>query len=478
MIKQNKKEKATTKTLNLSEQLEVMKASFNKRPMPSLEDRINKLNMLKNALLFFKSEMFTALNKDFGHRSEQDTILEFLPSISNIDYTINQLESWMQPSKRHAGLLLEATSEVEVMYQPKGVVGIISTWNAPIMVTINPLIAAIATGNLAMIKMSEFTPAFNRVLKEILATVFAENEVCIIEGEADVAAAFSGLPFDHILFTGSTTVGKLVMKAAANNLTPVTLELGGKSPVLVDNTVQMEQVVERIIVGKSANNGQLCIAPDYVWLPENRLSDFIEEYKKQYAILNEKGVDSESLTSVANDRQFTRIQNILTDAEYKSDLILSTHDNAIDKDKNRIVTHLIINPDNDSIAMTEEMFGPILPIKTYKNIEEAFDFILNRPRPLAFYLMSNDEALQNRVKHETHSGALCINDAIFHAAVDDAPFGGIGDSGMGNYHGIEGFITFSHAKTVLKTGEQSVVKQLFLPGETPLKTKIEQLLNF
>lgn len=461
---------------SLESQLSLMKSSYNNDPMPSFEARAKKLFALKQALLGNKAEIFGSLNEDFGQRSEQDTILELLPGIANIDYIIQNLENWMKPSSRHAGMLLENTSSVEVIYQPKGVVGIIGTWNAPIMVTINPLSIAIAAGNRAMIKMSEFTPNFNRVLKKILASVFSEDEVVMIEGEADVAAQFSALPFDHILFTGSTAVGKLVMKSAAENLTPVTLELGGKSPVLIDNTVPIQQVVERIIVGKSANNGQLCIAPDHVWIHEDRLQEFVAEYKKQYALLYPMGVDSNELTSVASKRQFDRIKNIIADAKKDLTVVIPCHDNLEDYFEHRIVTQLLINPSDSSIAMQEEIFGPILPIKTYTNIDDAIEYVVNRPRPLAFYLMSNDVQLQTRVKETVHSGALCINDAIFHAAVDDAPFGGVGDSGMGNYHGIEGFITFSHAKTVLKTGEVSVVKNLFTPGDNELKTQIQQYL--
>ncbi|MBB1315402.1 MULTISPECIES: coniferyl aldehyde dehydrogenase [Aliivibrio] len=457
--------------------LTTMKAAFSQSPMPSLEQRIEKLTKLRVALIDHCDQICESMNRDYGQRSEQDTLIaDLLPCIGNIDHTISHLVEWMAPSVRNAGPLLWSSS-VEVIYQPMGVVGIVTPWNFPIMLSVGPLISAIAAGNRAMIKMSEFTPNTNHVLSTLLSTVFEKDEVNVIEGEAGISAHFTGLAFDHLLFTGSTQVGRLVMKAASDNLTPVTLELGGKSPVIIADDVSMELAVERIIYGKSLNNGQVCVAPDYVLLPEDKKEAFITEYKKQYQTLFARGVHSENLTSIANQRQFERINGLLNEEITANTRIEACHSDSIDEPQHRLVTHLVINPSLESTIMKEEIFGPLLPILTYQHIDDAINIILNKPRPLALYLMSFDEALQNRIKTTVHSGGMCINDCVFHLAVDDAPFGGIGESGKGNYHGHEGFVTFSHAKTVMTSGDDHQIKHLFSVGNNDFKAAVMSIIG-
>lgn len=458
--------------------LVTMKQAFDSSPMPSLDARIEMLKKLKTALVAYTGDISTAMSDDYGKRSELDTLIaDITPCIGNINHTIAHLSEWMAPSRRDPGPLL-TTSSVEVIYQPLGVVGIVVPWNFPVMLSIGPLISAIAAGNRAMLKMSEFTPHTNKVLAEMLKSVFDDSYVSVFEGEAEVSAAFTELPFDHILFTGSTTVGRHVMRAAASNLTPVTLELGGKSPVIVGEDVSMEMAVERIIYGKSLNNGQVCVAPDYVFLPEGRLESFIAEYKKQYAGLFPQGVDSENLTSMANTRQFKRIEGLLNDEQEKQTRIEPCHGNSMDSAKNRLVTHMVVDPATDAKIMTEEIFGPLLPLITYGDVQEAIAHIQGNPRPLALYLMTHDEALQQRVKTTVHSGGMCINDSVFHLAVDDAPFGGIGASGMGNYHGFEGFLTMSHSKTVMTSGTEHNIKHLFAREDNEFKKAVlESLLR-
>ncbi|MCJ2378187.1 coniferyl aldehyde dehydrogenase [Vibrio sp. ZSDZ34] len=463
--------------MNLNERFQQTQDAFQEDTNPTLEQRVDRIQKLKRILLGNIDVFAANIAKDFGQRSLQDTMLEILPIVNNIHYTLENLEQWMQPSVRNPGVLLASTSEASVTYQPKGVVGIISTWNAPLMVTINPLTTALAAGNRALIKMSEFTPNLNAALKTALATEFDETEVCIIEGEADIAAQFSALPFDHILFTGSTTVGRLVMKAAADNLTPVTLELGGKSPVLIDDTISISKAVERIVVGKSANNGQYCIAPDYVLIPDNKLEEFIDEYTVQYQQLFSEGVDSPEMTSLATEGQLTRLHSYLEEAQNKAERIVSCHPNGYRFEDRLISTQLIINPAAESLVMTNEIFGPLLPVVTYQTFDEALQIIESNPNPLALYLMSESEERQLWVTKHVRSGGMCINDALFHASVDDAPFGGVRESGIGAYHGIEGFHTFSHVKTVLKTGNHTLVKQMFVPGDNEVKQMIAQLLN-
>ncbi|MFA0086439.1 coniferyl aldehyde dehydrogenase [Vibrio sp. 10N.261.51.F12] len=466
-----------TTSENMECSLEAMQSAFMGSPMPSFEQRIEKLTALKNSLIQHSEDICESMNLDYGQRSKQDTLIaDVLPCIGNIDHTVTHLQDWMAPSVRSAGPLL-STSTVEVIYQPMGVVGIVTPWNFPIMLSVGPLISAVAAGNRAMIKMSEFTPHTNQVLRRILAQVFTHQEVVVVEGETEVASAFTAMPFDHLLFTGSTSVGRLVMKAASPNLTPVTLELGGKSPVLIADDVSMELAVERIIYGKSLNNGQVCVAPDYVLLPEGKEDAFIAEYQRQYTNLFPDGVDSDNLTSLANRCQYARIDRLLNEERKAGTRIEPCHPNDVQSSQNRLVTQLIINPDLQSNVMTEEIFGPLLPVISYQHIDQALALITDKPRPLALYLMSFDTDLQYRVKTTIHSGGMCINDCVFHLAVDDAPFGGIGESGKGHYHGHEGFLTFSHAKTVLQSGSEHQVKYLFTQGDNAFKSAVLSLVG-
>lgn len=444
-------------------QLDQQRQAFNAQPYPDLAERISHLKALKKAILNHKKALCQALDQDFGQRSNHDSLIsDVLPCIQNINYTVKRLKKWMKPSRRHAGLLL-APAKVEVIYQPLGVVGIIVPWNFPVMLSMGPLITALAAGNRAMIKLSEFTPKTNVVITQLLADAFTTKQVCVVEGEADVAAAFSGLAFDHLIFTGSTTVGRHVMRAAADNLTPVTLELGGKSPVLIAPDMPLATAVERMIFGKSLNGGQICVAPDYALVPEEKVRDFVEEYKKQFNKMYPKGVANKDFTSVINARQYQRLSDYLTDAKQQGAEIIPCHDDARNDEQHRMVTHLVLETKDTMQLMQDEIFGPILPIVPYHSIDDALTYIQQRPRPLAFYLMSFDPELQLRVKTTTHAGGMAINESIFQVAADDAPFGGVGASGMGHYHGHEGFLTFSKAKTVLTRGKINTGKLVTPP---------------
>lgn len=466
--------------MNLLKQcFDVMKEATNKLPASTISYRAEKLIQLRAELVLNIPQLITALSDDYGHRSAEDTLVaDIVPCLSNIDYTLEHLSEWASPSIREAGKLLEMTSDVEVIYQPKGVVGIITPWNFPILLSIEPLIAAFSAGNRAMIKLSELTPRLNIALRNVLAKVFSETEVVVIEGESNLGAEFSRLPFDHLFFTGSPRVGKLVMRAAADNLTPVTLELGGKSPVIVDTKVSISMAVERIICGKSLNSGQVCVAPDYVLLPEGKEQEFVAEYKTQFSKLYPEGIDSPQWTSVVNTTQFNRQLALIQSELDQGKTVIPVHSNAINESEHRMVTHLVINPELSSTVMEEEIFGPILPLITYKKLDDALAIISSKDKPLALYLMSDDKVLQERIKQTMHSGGMCINDAIFHIAADDAPFGGIGGSGMGHYHGKEGFLTFSHAKTVLTTGTSHNMKSLFMAGDNEMKSAIKAHYKF
>lgn len=445
---------AVEQTVNsLAQLLDLQRSRYLSNPAPSYESRVKKLTQLKLALLDNQQAIINALNQDYGHRSSNDTVIsDILPCVNNINYTIKHLKSWMKPSRRHAGMLL-SPSKVSVQYQPLGVIGIIVPWNFPIMLSMGPLVTAIAAGNSAMLKMSEFTPETNTVLRQLLASIFDTSEVAIVEGEAEVAAEFSSLAFDHILFTGSTVVGRHVMRAAANNLTPVTLELGGKSPAIIAPDMPIETAVERLIFGKCLNAGQICVAPDYILCPADKVSEFIEAYRARFNKMYPDFVNNQDYGNVINNRQFQRLLKVLDDAKAKGAKVVSATDAPISSNNRKLATQLITDTTDDMLLLQDEIFGPLLPIIAYQDISEAIGYVNQRDRPLALYIMSFDNKTQQHILQQTHSGGVCINDTIFHVAADDAPFGGIGPSGMGHYHGKEGFLTFSHAKTVLNSGK-------------------------
>jgi len=440
---------------SLPEQLVRLKQACQAQPMPSLAQRRSRLTALKSALLAHKQALCDALALDYGQRSDYDSLVaDILPCVMQINYSLKRLKGWMKPVRRHPGLLL-APARVEVHYQPLGVVGIMVPWNFPVMLSLGPLIGAIAAGNRAMIKLSEFTPHTNAALRTLLEAVFDDDEVVLIEGDAGLAAAFSTLPFDHLLFTGSTAVGRQVMAAAAPQLTPLTLELGGKSPCLIAPDMPLALAVERMIFGKSLNAGQICVAPDYVLLPRGQEQPFIEAYQAHFRRLYPKGLDSPDYGSIINAAQYERLTAWLAEAKQAGAEVHPCASPARDDGTRRLVPHLLTEVPGHCQLMQQEIFGPLLPLVPYDSIEEAIAYVAARPRPLALYLMSLDPALQHRLIRETHAGGMAINECLFQVAADDAPFGGIGPSGMGHYHGHEGFLTFSKAKTVLRRGRFS-----------------------
>ena len=451
------------------------KNSFTHETVSNYRQRIEALIRLKSALLENSQVLMDALNEDYGHRSQQDSLMaDILPSINLIKDTLKNLKRWMKPSKRRAGLLL-APASVHVHYQPLGVIGIMVPWNFPITLSLGPLIQAVSAGNRVMIKLSEFTPVTNKVLSRMLTEVFSSDEVVCIEGNVEIASQFSQLPFDHLFFTGSTTVGRHVMAAASKNLTPVTLELGGKSPVIITDDMSIDIAVERLIFGKCLNAGQICIAPDYVFVPQGKEQDFIKSYQKRFQEMYGSVSQNKDYSSIINQKQFTRLMNFLDDAKAKGAVVLSAHDEPIDLESRKIPTQLIYHVNDDMLVMQDEIFGPLLPIVTYQTIEEVLDYIKSKPRPLALYVMSFDSKIQDYISENTHSGGMCINDTMLHVA-DDAPFGGIGASGMGQYHGREGFLTFSHAKTIVKRGKISFGKLTQPPYQRAIHRFIKNLL--
>ncbi|WP_283129848.1 coniferyl aldehyde dehydrogenase [Enterovibrio norvegicus] len=435
----------------------------NVNPDVAYEDRIHDLNKLQKALKQHYKALVDALSQDYGHRSDTDTLIaDILPCFQMLRYTKRKLKRWMRPSSRSTGLLLTPAS-VKVHYQPLGVVGIVVPWNFPVTLSIIPLMTALAAGNRVMLKLSEFTPNTNIVLKAMLGDAFPTEQVCVVDGEAAVASAFCKLPFDHLLFTGSTEVGKKVMEAASANLTPVTLELGGKSPVIVAPDIDPALAADRMLFGKNLNAGQICVAPDFVFVPEDSLEPFVEALRAKWQAAYPKGINSKDRTAIINDRQFSRLESLIDTSREISATVIHLAEPAIDRGTRKMALHLVVNPPADSAVMQQEIFGPILPIITYKDVHDVVSTLHRQPRPLALYVMTFDKDFQQHVIKHTHSGSLAINDTVVHVAVDDAPFGGIGASGMGSYYGIEGFRTFSHAKTVFTRGKINPGKLLTPP---------------
>lgn len=425
--------------------LESQRAAFRSNPMPSLEQRRQWLKSLRDMLVAEQDAIVRAISADFSSRSADETRLaELMPSLLGIRYASRKLKKWMRPSRRSVGLAFQPAS-AKVVYQPLGVVGVIVPWNYPLFLTIGPLVGALSAGNRVMIKLSEATPLTSQLLKELLGRVFPEDLVAVVLGEAEVGAAFSSLPFDHLLFTGSTTVGKHVMRAAAENLTPVTLELGGKSPAIVSAEVPLKDAAERIAFGKSMNAGQTCVAPDYVLVPRQQVDAFVDAYRNAMLRFYPRLENNPDYTAIINPRQQERLEACLDDAESKGAKVIQLYPES----QGRRMPHaLLLDVDDTMRVMQEEIFGPLLPVVPYERIEDAFDYINDRPRPLSLYYFGYDKTEQERVLHETHAGGVCLNDTLMHVAQDDLPFGGIGPSGMGHYHGHEGFLTFSNAKSV------------------------------
>ena len=444
---------------------QIQQQAFADSPYLSAQERINDLKLLKAAILSKEKEIVLAMSEDYGFRSHDDTkIADILPTIMGINYAIKRIKKWMKPSKRHVGVLFQPAKGF-VMYQPLGVVGIITPWNYPVFLALGPLSTALAAGNRVMIKMSEFTPATNKVLIQLINDCFGTDKVAVFDGGPSVSAHFSQQAYDHLLFTGSTRVGKLVMAAAAKNLTPVTLELGGKSPTIIDDNIDMKDAVSRFILGKTLNAGQTCVAPDYILCPEHRIEELEQTCIKQFKKMSSGIANNPDYTSIINDAQFERLQMWLTDAKDKGAKIsvVTDTDEKLNNQQRKIPLTLVSQVSDDMLLMQDEIFGPILAIVSYKKLSDAIEYINARPRPLALYLCSHDKNVQKKVMEQTHAGGMCINDATLQVAQDDMPFGGIGPSGMGQYHGREGFLTFSKAKSVLVKGKFNSSVLVFPP---------------
>lgn len=432
-----------------------------KQPYPEVKERRKVLKQLKKMLLKNESAIIEAINKDFSYREPFETqIAEIFPSIKTIQHASKHLASWIRPEKRSVSLWFKPAT-AQVMYQPLGLVGVIVPWNYPLFLAIGPVVAAIAAGNRVMVKMSEFTPNFSQLFAELCDKYVEDGWLSVVNGDAEVAAKFAALPFDHILFTGSTDIGKKVMAAASKNLTPVTLELGGKSPTIIDQGYPIEKAVEKLLFGKLLNSGQTCLAPDYVFVHSSHKDSFVSTCQATAQKFYPDWKRSH-YTAMINNKQWERHQQLLDDAKGNgADIIPLFQDSETTGRKQP--PQLVMNVNDDMLIMQQEIFGPSLPVIFFDSMDEVIKSIKSRPRPLALYLFSYDKNHFKRLMTETHSGGVTVNDTILHVSQENLPFGGVGPSGMGHYHGIEGFKTFSHAKSIFKQSRIASSKLIYPP---------------
>jgi coniferyl-aldehyde dehydrogenase len=455
---------------NLNATLALQRAACLTTPYPDLEQRRRDLKAVRVALQRYQDRLTSAMSDDFGRRSEFECkMLDVMFPALQIDHALTNLRRWMKPQGRHTDWLF-TSNRASVVYQPKGVVGVIAAWNFPIVEAVGPMIMALAAGNRVMIKMSEFSPRSTVVLRDMLAEIFPEDRVAVFGGGIGIARAFSGLPLDHIVFTGSPAVGKEIMRAAAANLTPVTLELGGKSPAIVSRSASVVAAAQSIAHGKAFNAGQACVAPDYALVPRERIDEFVAAAVSAFQRMYPDPVGDPNYTTLASQRHASRARELLADAVAKGAKVISCGPG----DGARVLTmQIVTGVTPDMRIMQEELFNPILPVVPCDSLDDAIRYVTARPRPLALYYYGADGREVKRLEQDVHAGGMTINDWAWHVFQGDLPFGGTGNSGMGSWRGPEGFRALSHGKSVLRMRRWFPV-HLFHP---PYGTGIQRLIS-
>lgn len=464
--------------------LELQKSLNIKEGAPDINLRKDRLDRVVAMVKKYDKKIIETVNHDFGNRDPMmSAATEVASVIGPMEHAKKNLKKWMKTEKRKAAIaplgsaLSLLGARAEVRYQPKGVVGAISPWNFPMNLALAPLAGIIAAGNRIMHKPSELTPATSDLLKLMIEEYFSEEEMAVFVGDAEVGAAFSGLAFDHLIFTGGTSIAKHVMKAASENLVPLTLELGGKSPVVVGKSAKIKDTAQRVMQGKTMNAGQICLAPDYALVPEEKVDEFVKATVEVTSEMYPEMKDNDDFTSIINQKHFDRIQSYLTDAKEKGAELVEINPSNEDfsqQPHHKIPPTLVLNPSEDMKIMQEEIFGPVLPVKTYSNVSEPVDYINSKDRPLGLYYFGNDNNEKEFVLENTTSGGVTVNDVISHIQMEDLPFGGVGPSGMGSYHGYDGFKEFSHAKAVYKQTGLNLMK---LAGLVPPYKKKEEKVD-
>jgi len=454
-----------------------LRAAQARDPLPPWRVRADRLQRLARMLREQRSAFAEAIDADFGQRPVEETgLLELFPSLSAIRHALRHGRRWMRPRRAPTALAF-LPGHNRLLPQPRGVVGIVVPWNYPLFLAVGPLVDALVAGNRAMVKMSEFTPRFSALFAEQVATYFADDEVVVITGDAAVAQAFTGLAFDHLLFTGSTAVGHHVMRTASAHLTPVTLELGGKSPAIIGPGADMAQAVERILVGKLVNAGQTCIAPDYVLLPAARIDEFVTAARATMTRLYPDLARNRQYTSLVSDRHFERMVALRDEAADAGARVEPLGDAAADPARRLFPPQLLLDVPDDARVMHEEIFGPLLPLVACDSVAQAVDYVNARPHPLALYLFERDRQTIDQVLARTRAGGVTVNDTLYHIAQHGLPFGGVGASGMGGYHGKAGFETFSHLKPVFAQSRWNGAGLLRPPYGPRFRRLLELLLR-
>ncbi|GAB4187318.1 MAG: coniferyl aldehyde dehydrogenase [Wenzhouxiangellaceae bacterium] len=443
---------------------DLQKSAYLNQPYPSLAQRRESLTKLAQWVRNNLEAIQQAAAKDFGCRSADETLLtEVMGTLKSITYSKRHLKRWMRPQRRPVDISFQPAS-ARVVPQPLGVVGVVAPWNYPFGLVLKPLISALSAGNRVMIKPSELTPNISALLRTMMAELFNEDEVAVIEGGPETAKAFIALPFDHLLFTGGTNIGKLVMAAAAPNLTPLTLELGGKSPVIIDDRIDMQRAVKSIATGKLLNSGQTCTAPDYVLVPQGRLREFVDTFCATAQRMYPDPVNNPDFTSIINSKHYERLQGYLDDArEHAAEIVEVYPGEKSQAQTRKLVPTLVVNPPAETSIMQEEIFGPLMVVIPYRDLSDAVAFINARPRPLALYLFSDSQQTEDYVLKNTTAGGVTINDTLLHYTQESLPFGGVGHSGFGAYHGDAGFTAFSHYKAVFRQARLNSLDLLRAP---------------
>ena len=444
-------EQRTPEVASLLASFTRMKEASRREPPPTLEQRLDRLDRLARVIKSHEDEITRAVSRDFGNRSVQETrIADVMMLLDGIRYTRKNLAGWMKPQTRDVSMTYRP-ARAKVHFEPLGVVGIISPWNYPVQLALGPAVAAIAAGNRVLVKPSEYTPETSELLVRLCAEAFAPEEVAVATGGPEVGEAFSYLPFDHILYTGSTAIGRKVMKAAAENLVPVTLELGGKSPAIVHESYPAEKAASRIVWGKWLNAGQTCIAPDYLLVPDSKVDAYVGAIVEKAQSFYPTILDNADYTSMIDERHYRRVLDLVEDAVEKGArrIEVKPADEVLSPESRKIPPTLLVGANDEMRVMQEEIFGPVLPIVPYEGVDEAIDYVNDHPRPLALYYFDDDKDRTAQMIQRTTSGGVAVNETLLHFGIDDLPFGGVGSSGMGAYHGREGFETFSHKRGVL-----------------------------
>ena len=465
---------------NMHRVLELQKNLNIKEGAPDIKLRTDRLDRVISMVTKNEKAIIAALQEDFGNRDPVMTAAtEVVSVVGPMEHAKKNLKKWMKTEKRKAAIaplgsaLSLLGAKAEIRYQPKGVVGAISPWNFPLNLALAPLSGILAAGNRVMLKPSELTPSSSDITKSMIEEYFDESEMAVFVGDPEVGAAFSGLAFDHLIFTGGTAIAKHVMKAASENLVPLTLELGGKSPVVVGKSSKIKETAQRVMQGKTMNAGQICLAPDYALVPEENIDEFVKAAVDVTSEMYPDMKDNEDFTSIINQKHYDRIQGYLADAKEKGAEVVEinpANEDFSQQPHHKIPPTLVLNPTDDMQIMQEEIFGPVLPIKTYSDVSETVDYINSKDRPLGLYYFGEDSKEKDYVLNNTTSGGVTVNDVISHIQMEDLPFGGVGPSGMGSYHGHDGFKEFSHAKAVYK---QTKINLMKLAGLVPPYKKKE-----